>query len=182
MPELFQDDAIRTAALKRDGYLSLSDCAVRNATLQGAHPHHANSTRTTLFTSIDRYLCLLYARVTILWPLRHADKISMCRNPSSCVEELLQCGGKQWVDNLHLAIAAAETDGRRLSMLSKRMRGTREVVLLAVANYGAALEHASSQLQDDRNIVQVAVENDGWALKHASSRLQQDEGTYTRAG
>ena len=106
------------------------------------------------------------------------DKISICRNPSYWVEKFLKCDGKQWVDNLQLAMAAVETDGRRLEMLSKRMRDTREVVLLAVAHHGAALTYASTQLQDDRYIVQVAVANSGQALRHASSRLQQDEGTY----
>ena len=69
---------------------------------------------------------------------------------------------------------AAEEDGRALQYASTKLCADREVVMVAVTQYGWALKWASAELRNDREVVMVAVKKDGGALWLASRELRSD--------
>ena len=65
-------------------------------------------------------------------------------------------------------------DGERLQDFSEEDRNNKELVLVAVTNYGEALEYASDELKSNRDVVLAAVTNDGEALEYASDELKSN--------
>ena len=57
----------------------------------------------------------------------------------------------------------------------------KELVLMAVENFGFALQFAHPLLRTDRSVVMTAVTQCGYALQHASSRLRDDREVLLRA-
>mmetsp|Transcript_65618 Transcript_65618/g.184781 ORF Transcript_65618/g.184781 Transcript_65618/m.184781 type:complete len:287 (-) Transcript_65618:23-883(-) len=68
-----------------------------------------------------------------------------------------------------------------LALVSKELRGDREVVLSAVAFDGHSLGHASASLRADREVVLAAVRQDGTAFVHAAAALRRDRGVILAA-
>ena len=62
-----------------------------------------------------------------------------------------------------------------ISNFDTRIKKDKEIVLIAVKNYGTALEYVDKSMQDDKEVVLVAVKENGNALKYASSRLKDDK-------
>ncbi len=62
-----------------------------------------------------------------------------------------------------------------ISNFDEKIRGDKEIALIAVAKYGSALEFVDKRLQDDKAVVLTAVKQNGSALRYASKRLKQDK-------
>lgn len=60
------------------------------------------------------------------------------------------------------------------NLCSDELRADKNIVALAVADFGEALDHASPTLQADRDIVSIAVAQSGFALTYASEELKND--------
>ena len=61
-----------------------------------------------------------------------------------------------------------------LERAAPALQADKEVVLAAVAQYGAALQFAASALQADKEVVLAAVAQNGDALQHAAPALRAD--------
>ena len=61
-----------------------------------------------------------------------------------------------------------------LGNFDEKIRGDREIVMVAVKQYGTALKYAVKNLKKDKQIVLEAVKSDGLALQYADKSLQQD--------
>ena len=64
-------------------------------------------------------------------------------------------------------------EGYSLNFASPELRADRELVLLAVGQYGAALA-AAPELQHDREVVELAVRRNGCSLRYASPELKTE--------
>ncbi len=61
-----------------------------------------------------------------------------------------------------------------LGNFDEKIRGDREIVMVAVKEHGTALKYATNALQNDKQIVLEAVKNDGLALQYADKSLRND--------
>ncbi len=61
-----------------------------------------------------------------------------------------------------------------LGNFDKKIRGDREIVMIAVKKYGTALKYAVKDLRKDKQIVLEAVSSDGLALEYADKSLRND--------
>ena len=61
-----------------------------------------------------------------------------------------------------------------MEYFSNDIRNNKELMLLAVNNYGPSLEFISDELKNDNEVVLDALMNNPWSLIHASERLQND--------
>ena len=66
-------------------------------------------------------------------------------------------------------------DESALSFAADHLRGDREVVMTAVANWGDALAFAADHLRGDREVVMTAVAQNGYALRYATEELREDK-------
>ena len=65
--------------------------------------------------------------------------------------------------------------GYSLNYASEELKNDKDIVLLAVNNYGPSLEFASDRLKNDKDVVNAATKNDRKAIRYASEDLKNDE-------
>jgi hypothetical protein len=83
--------------------------------------------------------------------------------------------------NNECIIDSIKINGYMLRFASERLQNDKNIVKIAVTNFGGALKFASKNLQDDEDIVLAAVKHCGEALDYASIRLQNDIKIVTTA-
>mmetsp|Transcript_64561 Transcript_64561/g.154239 ORF Transcript_64561/g.154239 Transcript_64561/m.154239 type:complete len:322 (+) Transcript_64561:90-1055(+) len=80
-----------------------------------------------------------------------------------------------------MVILAIHQDGRAMKYATEEARANKALILEAVAVDGRALEFASMELKQDRDVLRKAFSNDGIALKHVASRFREDPELATLA-
>jgi len=74
-----------------------------------------------------------------------------------------------------IVLLAVKNYGSALQYVDKSMQDDKEVVLVAVKEYANALAFASARLKDDKEVVFEAVKKGEYAIRFASERLQHDK-------
>ena len=72
-------------------------------------------------------------------------------------------------------MVVVQNDGLALEFASDELKNDKEIVLLAISQYGEALYYASDELRNDKEIVMAAIKQDGEVLEYASNELRKDK-------